>query len=179
MMAFDLKEPWGTHRKYEVFEDKHSALFGKPYVTADRIVMLRAIDNEIVSQLSKFIEELLAKYKLTRYMLMFMLREMLYDDKMFQEIIQNPSKYMRTKDSENKFRESISVFIGDIIVDINEESKEFGADFDYRGKIKDADWVKEMTKTIQKGFQKNVNRGRQETFETEWNRINFASSSPD
>lgn len=179
MMAFDLKEPWGTHRKYEVFEDKHSALFGKPYVTADRIVMLRAIDNEIVSQLGKFREELLAKYKLTRYMLMYMLREMLCDDRAFQDIIQNPSKYMRSKEAEAKFREAISVFIGDIIVDINEESKEFGVDFDYRGKIKDADWVKEMTKTIQKGFQKNVNRGRQETFETEWNRMNSLPSAGD
>jgi AIPR protein len=38
LMAFDLKEPWATHRKYEIFEDKHSALFGRPEVTADRII---------------------------------------------------------------------------------------------------------------------------------------------
>jgi len=36
-MAFDLKEPWGTHRKYQVFDEKHADLFARPEVTADRI----------------------------------------------------------------------------------------------------------------------------------------------
>ena len=26
LMAFDAKEPWGTHRRYQVFEEKHSDL---------------------------------------------------------------------------------------------------------------------------------------------------------
>ncbi|WP_175543924.1 AIPR family protein [Methylobacterium sp. UNC378MF] len=170
LMAFDLKEPWGTHRKYEVFEDKHSALFGRPYVTADRIVMLRVIDDEIKAQLIKFKEPLLAQYKLTRYMLMYILREMLSEDTKFKEIIDYPELYVRDLKLSNAFRRAISIFISDIIVDINEESKSFGEDFDYRGKIKDADWVREITKTIQKGYHKNVNRGRQDSFEMEWSK---------
>ena len=46
LMAFDLKEPWATHRKYQVFDDKHAELFGRPYVNADRIVMLHIIREE-------------------------------------------------------------------------------------------------------------------------------------
>lgn len=168
LMAFDLREPWGTHRKYEVFEDKHSALFGRPYVTADRIVMLRIIDDEIKAQLGKFREPLLAQYKLTRYMLMYILREMLFEDNKFREIMNDPASFVRDERLGRAFRNSISIFIADIIVDINEESKSFGEDFDYRGKIKDADWVREITKTIQKGYYKNVNRGRQDSFEVEW-----------
>jgi hypothetical protein len=30
LRAFDLKEPWATHRKYEVFDDKHGDLFARP-----------------------------------------------------------------------------------------------------------------------------------------------------
>jgi hypothetical protein len=43
LMAFDLKEPWATHRKYQVFDEKHTALFARPDVTADHIVMLQVI----------------------------------------------------------------------------------------------------------------------------------------
>lgn len=47
LMAFDLREPWATHRKYQVFDDRHATLFAKPSVTADRIVMLQIMREEI------------------------------------------------------------------------------------------------------------------------------------
>src|SRR5206468_2492466 len=47
LMAFDLKEPWATHRKYQVFEDRHADLFGRPEVTADRIVLCHVIAEAI------------------------------------------------------------------------------------------------------------------------------------
>ena len=168
MMAFDLREPWGTFRKYEVFEDKHNALFGKPYVTADRIVMLRSIYNEIVAQLSNINEKLLAQYMLTRYMLMYIIRETLSGDKVFEDIIQKPETYMRDLTLEKRFCDSIRIFISDIIIDINEESKDFDPEFDYRRNVKSAEWVRDLTKIIRKGFQKNVNRGHQKSFEVEW-----------
>lgn len=168
MMAFDLREPWGTHRKYEVFEDKHGDVFGKPYVTADRIVMLRIIYNVICSQLVNIKEDLLAQYMLTRYMLMYILREMLSEDEMFNEIILHPEDYVRDEGTSDMFARTVTLFIGDIIIDLNEESKEFEEDFDYRRKVKSAEWVKDLTKTIQKGYQKNVKRGKSATFASEW-----------
>lgn len=53
LRAFDLEEPWTTHRKYEVFEDKHSELFGRPATTADRIVMLDVIMEMIDGAIPK------------------------------------------------------------------------------------------------------------------------------
>ncbi|GJD99099.1 hypothetical protein GMJLKIPL_1015 [Methylobacterium isbiliense] len=170
MMAFDLGEPWGTHRKYEVFEDKHGTLFGKPHVTADRIVMLSIIDDAIKGQLSGFKSEVLAKYRLTRYMLMYMLKEVLSEDPAFSKITNNPSKYMRDEALAARFSRIFSGRIAGIIIDINMETKfsEEEANFDYRRKLKDANWVKGMTKVVQKDYQKNVLKSKQETFEHEW-----------
>lgn len=168
LMAFDHKEPWRTHYKYEVFEDKHSALFGRPEVTADRIVMLRVIDNEIKAQLENLNEQLLAKYKLTRYMILYILGEMLGDDPSFQDISANPQNYMRDPKLREQFRSAISVFIENIIIDINVESDDFEEDFDYRGKLKDDDWVKSLTRNMEKDFKKNVARKKQDTFAAEW-----------
>ena len=47
MMAFDFKEPWATHRRYQVFRERHGALFGRPEATAHRIVMLRLLMDGI------------------------------------------------------------------------------------------------------------------------------------
>jgi hypothetical protein len=61
LMAFDLKEPWGTHRKYQVFESKHSDIFGRPEVTADRIVLCQVI-KEAIDEASKKIENFVIIY---------------------------------------------------------------------------------------------------------------------
>src|SRR5205085_3729019 len=75
LMSFDLKEPWGTHRKYEVFEDKHADLFGRPDVTADRIVLCQVVIQVIASKLPKIENQLFARYALTKYMLLYIIRE--------------------------------------------------------------------------------------------------------
>ena len=36
LLAFDLKRPWATHRKYQIFEDDHAEVFGRPAVDADQ-----------------------------------------------------------------------------------------------------------------------------------------------
>lgn len=172
LMAFDHHEPWRTHYKYEVFEDKHSSIFARPEVTADRIVLLRVIDREIVSQLGSLKEPLLAKYKLTRYMIIYILGEILADDKAFLEIVEHSHIYMRSAELRERFRVAISGFVANIIIDINVESDDFADDFDYRANIKDAGWVQSLTRNMEKDFKKNVLRGRQETFAAEWSRIN-------
>ena len=77
LRAFDLKEPWTTHRKYEVFEDKHSELFGRPSTTADRIVMLDLIVETIDAAIPEIENQLIGKYALARYLILYIVREIL------------------------------------------------------------------------------------------------------
>ena len=96
LMAFDLKEPWATHRKYQVFDDKHAELFGRPYVNADRIVMLHIIREEADKVTAAQKENTLFwKYLLTRYLMMYLVREILEGDEQGQQIINNPATVMR------------------------------------------------------------------------------------
>ena len=173
LMAFDHREPWGTFRKYEVFEDKPNALFARPEVSADRIVLLRVIDEEIRKHLPNLKADLLARYSLTKFMIMYVIQELFFDDIAFKEILSSASTYMRDLKQREKFRQVISGFIANIVIDINVESEDFEADFDYRRKLKDADWVKNLAKNIKRDFQKDILRNRQETFEAEWNKINI------
>jgi len=62
MIAFDLGEPWTTHRKYQVFDERYNEVFGRPGVTADKIVMLFEIAAALERGLRRLSNELLGKY---------------------------------------------------------------------------------------------------------------------
>jgi hypothetical protein len=53
LLAFDLKRPWATHRKYQIFEDDHAEVFGRPAVDADRIVLCHILGTRIAAAIPK------------------------------------------------------------------------------------------------------------------------------
>lgn len=168
LMAFDLKLPWGTHRKYEVFEDRHNDLFGRPDVTADRIVMCQVIMEVIQKQLKKLDNQLFAKYVLTQYALLYIVREILERDDMAAEKMAYPETLVRNEGDRELFRQIIEHIVSDIINDLNEELKEAGEDFDYRDKLRDSDWVLSLRKSLVTTYQKLVSRGYIKPFSHLW-----------
>ena len=168
LMAFDLKEPWATHRKYQVFDEKHTGLFSRPAVTAERIVMLhicREIIDGIVEQINN---TLFGKYVLTRYLLMYVLRGILESDPFGRQVIDSPGEFMRSDAKRSLFRSCVGTVLNDVVIDLNGEIDEHGEDFDYRGRLRDEEWVKEIGRTLVADYQKQVARGRIPSFEQDW-----------
>ena len=60
LMAFDLKQPWATHRKYQVFEDEHAEIFGRPVVDANRVVFCHLLAELIQAVVPKLKNTLFA-----------------------------------------------------------------------------------------------------------------------
>lgn len=168
LMAFDLGEPWGTHRKYELFDDKHADLFARPEVTADRILLCHVLATTIGEKVAAIENALFGKYALTKFAILFMLRQIMDADETGRRVIANPREAVRNEESRQKLRASIGRIVDDMITDINHEVKEFGEDFDYRGKLRDADWVKELAKAVVGTHEKLVQRGRVASLHAEW-----------
>jgi AIPR protein len=169
LMAFDLKEPWATHRKYQVFDDKHSVIFGRKEVTADRIVLCQVISEAISAALPSIKNQLIAKYALARYALVYIVRNILESDASYREIVTKPEKFVRDEDDRNRFRDCIRQIVGDVIVDLNAEVDEHGKDFDYRDKLRESDWIKKLSKIVVADYSKLIQRGRIQSFSDEWN----------
>jgi hypothetical protein len=170
LMSFDLKEPWATHRKYQVFEDKHTDLFGRPEVTADRIVLCFEAARCIVDVAENLNNKLFAKYALSVYMLMYILRLILEEDPKGQEAIKDPAAFVRDAKNRDAFRTAVTRCMHDVVVDLNAELDELGADFDYRNRLRDADWVKSLSRTIVSSYLKLLKRGRIESFGADYQR---------
>ena len=161
MRAFDLKEPWATHRKYEIFEDKHAAIFGRPSVNAHRIVLLHVIMEVISEAIPKLVNELVGKYALTRYCLLYIEGEVLEVDDMIERVSGDQAALVKNKGDRDRFRKCVETLVNDIVGDLNDElGKEQGADFDYRDKMRDADWIKRVTRTSVADHRRLVQRGK-------------------
>jgi len=168
LMAFDLQEPWATHRKYEIFEDKYSDLFGRPEVTADRIVFLQVIMEEIQKSLPRIENGLFAKYALTRYLVLYIVRQLFEIDEFGRLAISKPGQFVLNKKHRDPFREVIATMISDVIADVNAEVKGYGDDFDYRDKLRDSEWVEKLARTVTSTYQKLINRKTIRSFKDEW-----------
>ncbi len=177
LMSFDLKEPWGTHRKYQVFDEKYTDLFGRPEVNAHRIVMLTLIDEVVAGKLSQIKNQLIAKYVLTRFVLLYILRRILENDNTGMKLLKQPEGFVYDEISRKSFLIAVSNIADDIIIDFNAEVEQLGEDFDYRAKLRDEVWVKKIANDIVGSYLKQVNRGRIDSFESDWNKILVAQSN--
>jgi hypothetical protein len=169
IMSFDLKEPWGTHRKYQVFDDKYNDIFGRPEITAHRILMLYLIDEIISSKLPTIANKLVAKYALTRFAIIYILRQIFESDTKGKELLLSPEKFVANFVDRTDFIEAATTIIEDIIIDFNGEVQNLGEDFDYKSKLRDEVWIKKLSQEIVSSYLKQVNRGRIDSFEIEWN----------
>lgn len=168
LRAFDLKEPWATHRKYELFDEKHSDLFARPEVTADRIVLCHLLATTIGAVSDKIANGLFGKYALTKFAILYMLRQIIEFDPTGERLLREPQAFVREADTRERLTTAMGKIVGDMIVDINDEVKEYGDDFDYRGRLRDAEWVKNLSRTVVGTYQKMVQRGRVPSLDREW-----------
>jgi len=168
LMSFDLKEPWATHRKYQVFDEKYADLFARPEVSADRIVLCHVI-MEVIDDFSRKLEnKLFSKYALTKRAILYIIRSIIEKDEIAKEVLTKPHMFVRDEQKRNYFRGCIKKIVSDIIIDINAEIREYGEDFDYRGKLRDSKWVKDLSNKVVNSFLKLVERKRVTSFKEEW-----------
>lgn len=159
IMAFDSQEPWDTHRKYQIFDEKYNQLFAKPNVNAARIIFLYKISkiiDEVLKSEDYMKNRLIAKYSLTKYAIFYILRSVLEaDNNLGVSVITNPGEFL----SEDKIDILLTVLreiIIDITVDFNYEVDGLGDDFDYRTKLRDKSWVQAIRKNIIASNQKEI-----------------------
>ena len=168
LMSFDLKEPWNTHRKYQVFEDAYNKLFARPEVNAARVVFLHILNKCIGEKMDTIDNKLIARYSLTRYTIMLIVRNILEKDELGVDLIKLPIVFVDDDKKRNKLSEVLLKVIDDIIIDLNGEVNDLGEDFDYKSKLRDDSWVKELSRKIVSNYLKLVNRNRIDSFKDEW-----------
>jgi hypothetical protein len=77
LMAFDLNEPHSCHQVYKVFDEKYADIFGRPEVTASRIVFLNQLFNLIGDQIKDLDNDQMGGYALTKFFVLNIMRDII------------------------------------------------------------------------------------------------------
>ena len=79
-----------------------------------------------------------------------------------------PSEFVRDEQSRERYRACVRQVLDDIVIDLNAEVNELGEDFDYRGRLREEDWVKDLGRRLVADHQRQVRRKRIPSFEEDW-----------
>jgi hypothetical protein len=175
LLAFDLKQPSSCHQSYKLFDELHAAIFGRPEVNADRIILANDIRNVVVGLLGSMSNELFGTYTLTRYLLIYLLREALETDATGMELCQNPSKFFSAKDGRRRVFDALRkvavpiVRILDTWATKRNSSKDEKDFFDYKSELKSPRQVQEMRATVISSYQTMVDNKYAPSFSEAWN----------
>ena len=171
LLAFDLEEPWTCHQSYKVLDELHSAIFARPEVNAHRVLAVADLNEAVGNCLGDIENELLGAYRLTRYFILYLLRQALELDGEGLDFCRAPSNYMTQENGRARIRACAERIIKDLIIDLNGELKDRDADgrpFDYKREFKSPKSVRDLSKDIISAYHKTVSRGRLSSFAGEW-----------
>jgi len=171
LMSFDLKEPWNTHRVYQVFEDAYHKLFARPEVNGDRIILIQILSEVIGEKIEDIENKLIARYALTKHVLMYITRNILDSDESGQLLVRSPEQFVRNKNDRKALHQALCIIMDDIIIDLNAEVGDLSEDFDYKSSLRNDEWVMKLSRNIVSNYLKQIKRKRISSFNDELQRV--------
>lgn len=181
LLAFDLKQPSSCHQSYKLFDELHTAIFGRPEVTADRVVFVADLLDIVVGELDTMKNELFGKYNLTRFFVVYLIRESLETDKLGKELCANPSKFIVGDGSRQRLRESLEEIVRPVVKVLDKEVTRRGVDeyFDFKSDLKSPKKIAELTAMIVSHYEIVTGNEYARTFTQAWTkRLPPASKAP-
>lgn len=172
LLAFDLKEPWSCHQTYRLFDELHSRIFGRPEVDADRIVTLYNVYECVIDKLGLIDNQLFARYGLTRFLALYLLREALEADEEGKKFCLNPSAFIKQPKGKSRLLECIDKISRVVVQLVDGEVKRRDADkdnpFDFKRELKSPNPVRDLESRVVPFYQIAVGSNLAPTFSGEW-----------
>ncbi|WFU08343.1 AIPR family protein [Rhizobium sp. CB3090] len=164
LMAFDLNEPHSCHQVYKVFDEKYADIFGRPEVTASRVVFLHELFELIGKQIGDLKNEQMGGYALTKFFILNVLRHIMEMSPASKEIITSRSGLDSAENRDRLLKQAPAV-IGDIVVDFNYEIQEDGDTLDYKADLKSPERTRSWRNKLLSSYEKELKKGKAAKFE--------------
>jgi hypothetical protein len=171
LLSFDLKKPFEANSN--IFTDKkHSEIFGRPMVTADRIVILYDI-LQFINEMRKTKLEyrLVANYPLTKFFLIYLSRLALEIDDKGKEFINNPSKFLKQPKGRERLKYCFEKIVETLSIHFNSAVKrkiEQDGYFEYKTELKKPTLVKNLGSQLLEFYEIAISSGYAPSFSQLW-----------
>ena len=173
LLAYDLRRPWACHQTYRLFDEFHSDIFARPEVNATRIVSSVDAFATVNNELHNLEHELMRKYTLTKYFLLYLLSDALRTDEIGSRLMADPSSLLGDPiepEKRERLLQTLRRTLRDLIIDVNYEIQERSGDekWDYKRVLKSPNEIRALRGAILSSYEKVVQRGRVESFGETW-----------
>jgi hypothetical protein len=145
-------------------------------------MLVNDIRNVVMSLLDTMSNQLFGRYTLTRYLLIYLLREALETDPTGKKFCQDPSKFFAAKDGRKRVCDSLNkvavpiVRILDTWATKRNSSKDENSYFDYKSELKSPRQVQEVRATVISSYQTMVDNKYAPSFSEAWNGLAVAAT---
>jgi hypothetical protein len=173
LLAFDLERPWTAHETYRLFDELHSEVFARPEVNAGRIVALVDLFNVISDMTPELKSSGLAKLTLTKFYLLYLLRQAFNKDEVGRALVRNPAAFITGGTRRQSLRNCVTEVLKDLVIDLEAEVEEREAaqgPLDFKRMLKTEKEVRGLTKDVMTGYLKAVRRHRSPSFGELWDK---------
>lgn len=161
LLAFDVREPWSCHQIYKVFDEKYTDIFGRPSVTAWRIILLTKIMERVEAALGNIESQAIQRYRLTRYFLVYAIAKIFDEDSQAKAMLMDPKSLLSSSDQVGCVLDEIEGIAKRLCVDLRFEFVEDSNAPDYKVVLKSPVQVPVMEEKFRKSFLHDVARGRE------------------
>lgn len=158
LIALYNEEPFLAHRKFALFDQQYKNVF-HPKVSAPHIYLGWLIWDEVQGQLDQIDNELIARYALTSFVLVYLVGRLMKESEVGAAVLTSPADYL--PDGEDVVRAGVGRLVGDILVDFNgyvREQEDDGGYFDYKTRFKSQAAIKEIAEDVLRGHQRAARR---------------------
>jgi hypothetical protein len=160
LLAFDVQEPWSAHQIYKVFDEKYAEIFGRPEVTAERVIFITKLTLAVDGAMTDVKNRPMASYTLTRYFLLYVLSKILRADQTAAPFVADPLHFGVA--GQTSFVNKCTEILKTVVVDLNYETKD--VDFDYKSVLKSPRQCADLGDRMLSSYEKDVARGKADSF---------------
>jgi len=172
LLAFDLKEPWSCHQTYKLFDERHSDIFAQQSVTGIRVTTIYRIYQIVVPKLSMLSNKLFGGYKLTHFLVMYLMREALDTDPLGKQFCATPENFISTKNDLTKLLACIERIAQTVLRALDNEIKRKDADlknpFDFKRDLKSPNKVRLIETNVITTYQVLIDNEAAIPFSQQW-----------
>lgn len=164
LLAYDLDEPYSSHQIYKLFDDKYADIFGRPEVSAARIVFLLKVYEQIRERIHEIGHDQMAGYALTNFFVLNVLRHVMEKSDRSYALVRDRSR-MATSAEREAILKHVPDVLGELLVDLKYEIGEKGDNLDYKSDLKSPEEVRKLRNSLVSSYEKEMKKGKATTFD--------------
>lgn len=171
ILAFDLERQEAWSQNYKLFDDLHAEIFARPGVDAHRAVFLYETYGAVVEKLNLLEDQNIANYTLTRWLVLYLVREALKTDSTGTELINNPNKFFSESDGRSRVKLCVGHLAQRMVRIFNSEiaRRQKGEEFfDYKKEFKNKEVIFKFRADLIPRYQIIIDDSPTDSFAEKW-----------